>query len=102
MEVNVLGKRKLLRRQDNINMAESNLKNKQKNKYIFPAKLAEKMQKYCTGMSNLLIVDDVYTTGGSIRKFAGDRSVIGAVVFARTKPPDWITPLFLMKGWLNE
>jgi len=42
-----------------------------------------------------LIVDDVLTTGNSmeeIRKTMGD--CIGAVVFARNKCPNWITPLF--------
>lgn len=62
-------------------------------------KLAEKMQIYCTrGSETLLIVDDVYTTGGSIEAHRGDRNAIGAVIFARTRVVDrWITPLFVMQ-----
>jgi orotate phosphoribosyltransferase len=42
-----------------------------------------------------LVVDDVYTTGGSLRKVmqAGDR---GFVVFARSAPPSNIGALFRM------
>lgn len=40
------------------------------------------------------------STGGSINRHRMltdvQALVIGAVLFARTKPPEWITPLFLM------
>ena len=48
-----------------------------------------------------LIVDDVYTTGRSMeeaREHALADEVKGAVIFARTSCPDWITPLFQMRG----
>ncbi len=48
----------------------------------------------------LLIVDDVFTTGGSMNEFKDNlhdkTNVIGAVIFARNPTPDWITPLFRM------
>lgn len=49
----------------------------------------------------ILIVDDVLTTGGSMRRerdrsltFRAGCGVIGCVVFARGSCPDWVTPLF--------
>ena len=50
-----------------------------------------------------LIVDDVLTTGGSMGE-AGLKytslyprsSIIGVVIFARGKCPEWITPIFQM------
>jgi hypothetical protein len=68
-------------------------------------KLAEKMQKYWTpGSSTVLIVDDVWTTGGSMRQYGREVQeksqtnirVIGAVVFARYQVERWVTPLFQM------
>jgi orotate phosphoribosyltransferase len=63
--------------------------------------LAEKMQKYRTpGVSTLLLVDDVWTTGGSMVKcrvqYEDSGKVIGAVVFARGPVDRWVTPLFTM------
>jgi len=68
-------------------------------------KLAEKMEKYRStswtiGGVELLIVDDVYTTGGSINAYrlsmAGTyKSIGGAVVFARSTPESWIESLFV-------
>lgn len=51
----------------------------------------------------LLIVDDVLTTGNSMNHtyemhnlVGGHEYIKGAVIFARGKTPDWITPLFQM------
>lgn len=42
-----------------------------------------------------LIVDDVWTTGASMKKARGDDlNVIGLVIFARSETPWWVTPLF--------
>jgi orotate phosphoribosyltransferase len=73
--------------------------------------IADRLKKYTTNNPSdpILIVDDVYTTGGSIHRhmeavwsmvdgddrFVNTR-VIGGVFFARTQPPEWITPLFVM------
>ena len=53
-----------------------------------------------------LIVDDVYTTGGSIkeaRNELGWDDAVGIVLFARTPfVPDWIIPIFKMSWSLDE
>lgn len=63
-------------------------------------RLAEAMEKYKVPFQpirseKILIVDDVLTTGASMEEQrAGRYRAIGAVIFARTEPPSWITPLF--------
>lgn len=61
--------------------------------------LAAAMRRHARwgGDGNLLLVDDVLTTGGSMeraRKRYPGRRVVGAVLFARGPCPDWVTPLF--------
>jgi orotate phosphoribosyltransferase len=72
--------------------------------------LAEALDKHsCVELpQTLLIVDDVLTTGGSMKRAreqkAGEREyIVGAVVFSRGPCPGWITPLFAMPGslWLR-
>jgi len=62
------------------------------------------------GMKNVLIVDDVFTTGASMEEarnkvleegFPFIRDVFGAVVFARNPVPSWILALFQMGGKLD-
>lgn len=48
---------------------------------------------------NILLVDDVWTTGGSMMRYAdtlkpSDGTVMGAVLFARGETPDWVKYLF--------
>jgi Phosphoribosyl transferase domain len=59
--------------------------------------------------STVLIVDDVLTTGGSMKrareKLAGSHThILGAVVFSRGRCPLWIRPVFQMPGelWLKD
>lgn len=65
--------------------------------------LAEAMAPYARDDGeNILIVDDVVTTGKSINKFrkevCGDSVWYeGAVLFARQSSPNWIVPLFTME-----
>lgn len=61
-------------------------------------RLAAAMKKYVDRRSAVeLIVDDVFTTGGSMEDQRNFRyGVIGAVIFARSDTPAWITPLFRM------
>jgi len=63
-------------------------------------KLANALEPYCSRNPRhpTLIVDDVLTTGNSMENARKqvERDCIGAVVFARSKPPYWITPLFSM------
>jgi hypothetical protein len=53
--------------------------------------------------AKILIVDDVWTTGGSVNRYIDDNDfdrdkVICAVLFARGDTPDWVYPLFTMNG----
>lgn len=58
---------------------------------------ANALRDYITvGHVNLLIAEDVVTTGKSINQYKDGDSTIGVCVFAREKCPDWITPLFRM------
>lgn len=68
-------------------------------------RLAAVMQHFVTpferqgvrGARNLLIVDDVFTTGASMEEYRNGRHTLGAVIFARSGTPDWITPLFRLE-----
>ena len=71
-------------------------------------KLASCLAKYAVDSDvspKVLLVDDVLTTGNSMEEYKwhieneiGDGPVIGAVVFARGKCPDWIFPVFQMRS----
>jgi len=65
-------------------------------------RLGTALQRYVSEHSkNSLIVDDVLTTGSSMEEvrfsmwaeYPEDKNVIGVVIFARGKCPDWITPI---------
>ncbi len=64
-------------------------------------RLKKALEPACHSSSeNILIVDDVLTTGKSMedmkRELGEDEKVIGVVIFARGKCPDWVEPLFQM------
>ena len=71
-------------------------------------RLARVMAQYCDPKGwRHLIVDDVLTTGGSMTKARRaaaecmgqdllDPAVIGAVLFARTDPPSWVSALWVL------
>lgn len=60
-------------------------------------RLAKALEQYRTPDYKLptLICDDVLTTGGSMEreKIKQKHSCIGAVIFARGRCPNWVTPL---------
>lgn len=60
--------------------------------------LAALLKDYCSPNPEypILIVDDVLTTGRSMKEAKSHLKgkVKGAVVFARGKCPEWVTPLF--------
>lgn len=70
-------------------------------------RLAKALERYQELNGPLLIVDDVLTTGGSIRKYYDDlgskESFVGAVIFARGQCPAWVKPLFQLPEcfWLK-
>ena len=62
-------------------------------------RLYNELKKYIKKESKtLLIVDDVLTTGNSMQlekeKYNTNLKIQGVVIFARTKCPDWIDPVF--------
>ena len=60
-------------------------------------KFAEALRKYKKSSGPLLIVDDVLTTGTSMEEMKDIYSnVVGIVLFARGRCPDWITSIFQM------
>ena len=62
-------------------------------------RLAEALAPYCTS-GPTLIVDDVLTTGASMREVAEGLGAMhpytGFVLFARGPCPSWVWPLFVM------
>jgi hypoxanthine phosphoribosyltransferase len=69
--------------------------------------LERSLKKYKKSLGPLLIVDDVLTTGTSMEEMKDtyleryNNNIIGVVVFARGKCPNWITPIFSMNGLIN-
>ena len=64
-------------------------------------KLTAALKRYEDIIHNtVLIVDDVLTTGGSMERkkkevmSEHDSEIVGVVIFAREKCPDWITAVF--------
>ena len=58
-------------------------------------RLKAALDKYADARwSQLLIVDDVLTTGGSMERQRNGRQAVGLVIFARGPCPSWVTPLF--------
>lgn len=49
-----------------------------------------------TRYTELLIVDDVLTTGDSMNRWRGGRKATGIVLFARGTCPDWVTPIWTL------
>ena len=65
-------------------------------------RLAEALVPYCREDADIvLLVDDVWTTGGSMYRFSSSLThdpgpQHGAVLFARAQTPLWVTALFTM------
>ena len=59
--------------------------------------IAAALQKYCTRLcSRRLIVDDVLTTGLSMKHAHKHPTDVGVVLFARGPCPYWVHPVFQM------
>lgn len=66
-------------------------------------KLAEALRPLVRDRGVVLVVDDVLTTDASMEAAGAEaaelypcRTIVGAVVFARTTPPSWVMPLFTL------
>ena len=65
-------------------------------------RLAKELEKYKKKYGLILIVDDVLTTGKSMKEMSdklyseGKRNITGVVIFARGPCPWWVTPIFQM------
>lgn len=57
-------------------------------------KFAKAMEPYITIGGELLIVDDVLTTGLSMERHRNGREAFGVVLFARGVCPDWVSPIW--------
>ena len=67
-------------------------------------RLAIALKKYSTATGPTLIVDDVFTTGASMkeaRKKIGDDS-IGVVIFSRGECPSWVSVVFQLSKWTES
>ncbi len=67
-------------------------------------RLAKSLEKYTNNtVSQLLIVDDVVTTGTSLidaKEKLGDLNAIGFVAFSRGKCPDWVYSFMRTSYWI--
>ena len=65
-------------------------------------RFAEALKKYESRSWDIhtLIVDDVLTTGKSFEAMRRKEveNILGVVIFARGKCPDWVIPIFQMRG----
>lgn len=60
-------------------------------------RLAEALRPHTRASGDLLIVDDVLTTGESMERHrSGRTAAVGAVIFARGPCPWWVTPLWAL------
>lgn len=62
---------------------------------------AAALREHATGGSLVVVADDVWTTGGTMRRFADDcagfkHPWLGVVAFARAKPAPWCRAVFEM------
>ncbi len=65
-------------------------------------RLAAALEKYCSPEGDILIVDDVLTTGSSMeeaRRRIG-KEARGLVIFARGKCPEWVSCIFQLADWV--
>lgn len=69
-------------------------------------RLAEILKKYCNDEADqILIVDDVLTTGKSMNETKSDYTIFtkskiqGVVIFSRGECPDWVDPIFQFGKW---
>jgi len=64
-------------------------------------RLAEALEKHCSSEDGKLVVDDVYTTGKSMREAREEHGedALYIVIFARSQPPPWVKTLLTLSEW---
>lgn len=68
-------------------------------------RIAKALEKYKSDEGWCIIVDDVLTTGASMEQAKSqcvDEYILGVVLFARDKYPDWIVPVFNMSSFFSR
>ncbi len=68
-------------------------------------RIAKALEKYTTDEGWCLIADDVLTTGNSMEEAKSncvEEYILGVVLFARGKCPDWIVPVFNMSNFFRR
>lgn len=72
-------------------------------------RFAEALAPYASKFScATLFADDVFTTGGSLRRYAHEYGIRNiercqaVVIFARNPPPDWVFPIFQLNDALRH
>lgn len=70
-------------------------------------RLAAALRPFCLEGYPLLIVDDVLTTGNSMKQARRDQNLagenaIGIVIFARGQCPSWVWSIFAVNEWAQS
>jgi hypothetical protein len=65
-------------------------------------RFAQALSKHSGVDGQLIICDDVLTTGASMEAQRAGRDARGVVIFARGKCPDWVTPIFTCAADVRE
>ena len=64
-------------------------------------RLAKALEQFCVPGAGTIIVDDVFTTGASMKKAWHEigHDSIGVVIYARNRCPSWVYPVFRLAEW---
>lgn len=70
---------------------------------------AARLMADISGATTILIVDDVFTSGGSMERMRAEQQskyptarIRGTVLFARGITPEWIVPVFMLNPFAHS